>query len=924
MAGIPESFTKILNLILRRVAEIPDLGQDEEPSVRKLIEEKLLKQERAREYLQVLSTTMDQVTLNANGDLVLGDASYAITFNLTSSASLPPTSINRYKSRLRKRLNRVALLENREFGSDSQAEMGLTDIYIGLKTHKRGDEELNKPDRHTRDKKDEAVCLGEAIWRHSKLVLLGEPGSGKSTFVQHLLIAIIDGQRPAGVPDDFSTLSPLHIVLRPFAEWLDQQSIKRQQKAASGLLWRYLEGEFKDDGGDHVLPWLKQQADANKLVVIFDGLDEVPADLADRVKTMIEAFADDNEGNRIIVTCRNLAWAESDGTWRLDGGWPQLSIAELDDEQIEQFVTQWYQQLAQRRGLAGGDAEEYTHSLLQALNRDSLLEIKRKPLLLTIMAWVHAKQKRLPDELSGLYMDAVESFLDRWDTLPDGEDGHRLNRLLRQANCKRADIIAVLAKVSWQSLSRNPQGKSEAIVIRREDLEAEFRHLCSALDREQQRHWLGAILDGLYLRSGLMGQADTQAAGLDFIHRSFLEYFAGIHLASAFDGDNFHQTVKRLGAAGAAWRYVIQFAAGYLYAENASRYKAKTMLAELCPQAEPDSQDDWRRIHRAAVALVEMDLNPGADEQARMTKERIHQRMEKLIGDGHLSLVERDETASLLNKPLLGDRRPGIERPQWIQVRRGPFMIGSDPGDKEADEDEYHQPREIVMPHDYLIARFPVTVAQYRAFLEEEPEHEPDDWATQSVQANHPVTGISWYQAVAWCQWATRQLPRWMATDKFLAEFVADRKVVIRLPTEAEWEYAARGAHGCRYPWGNQGWDESKASLQLTLSDVTAVGLFPRGRTSHEHAGIDDLSGNVWEWTLSKFESYPYSRGRGKAIKPKRNAIDDSDDTRVLRGGAFFNHAQGGRCAYRYSDHPHLSARGIGFRVIVSLANSVF
>ena len=131
----------------------------------------------------------------------------------------------------------------------------------------------------------------------------------------------------------------------------------------------------------------------------------------------------------------------------------------------------------------------------------------------------------------------------------------------------------------------------------------------------------------------------------------------------------------------------------------------------------------------------------------------------------------------------------------------------------------------------------------------------PPDWEKQTEYPNRPVVSVSWHDADGYCRWAG-----------------------LRLPTEAEWERAARGAEGRKYPWGEEEPEPSRANYEKTGAGApTPVGLFPRGATPN---GICDMAGNVWEWVADWYGEYP----KEKQQNPKGPS---SGEMRVLRGGAW-------------------------------------
>jgi formylglycine-generating enzyme required for sulfatase activity len=196
------------------------------------------------------------------------------------------------------------------------------------------------------------------------------------------------------------------------------------------------------------------------------------------------------------------------------------------------------------------------------------------------------------------------------------------------------------------------------------------------------------------------------------------------------------------------------------------------------------------------------------------------------------------------------------------------------------------------------MSRHPVTNAQYELF---DPSHRARraPWADD----NHPVVYVSSYEAAKFCEWLCRREIR-----KF------------RLPTEAEWEYAARGTDGRTFPWGekfNRGdlanfADSNTAfawrdpSINDGFAESSPVGAYPRGASPF---GIEDLAGNVWEWCLDFFETYKDK----ERTNPRSQATTGK---RVYRGGSWKSRAASCRAATRNFNMPEYSANDVGFRVV--------
>jgi iron(II)-dependent oxidoreductase len=219
----------------------------------------------------------------------------------------------------------------------------------------------------------------------------------------------------------------------------------------------------------------------------------------------------------------------------------------------------------------------------------------------------------------------------------------------------------------------------------------------------------------------------------------------------------------------------------------------------------------------------------------------------------------------------------GDDSAEMVLVPAGEFWMGSEEGD----DDE--KPRHRVYMDAYYIDKYEVTNALYKRFMDATGRSAPLYWNDSKFNgARQPVVGVSWDDADAYCKWAGK-----------------------RLPTEAEWEKAARGTDGRKYPWGAQ-WDSSRAnSDESKLGRAKEVGSYPTGVSPY---GVHDLAGNVWEWVADWYDRNYYERS------PERNPTGPpAGQNKVLRGGAWLDSPFYLRSAYRVgSSHPHHDY--IGFR----------
>ena len=244
--------------------------------------------------------------------------------------------------------------------------------------------------------------------------------------------------------------------------------------------------------------------------------------------------------------------------------------------------------------------------------------------------------------------------------------------------------------------------------------------------------------------------------------------------------------------------------------------------------------------------------------------------------------------------------------PEMVLIPAGEFLMGSNPAkDRRAYDNELPQ-HTLYLP-DYCIAKTPVTNAQYAAFVQATAHNLPVHW-TRGKPAegteDHPVVYVSWLDAVAYCSWLSQ------VTDKMYG-----------LPSEAEWEKAARGTDGRVYPWGDEPPDEERCNFGDNVKGTTPVGHYsPHGDSPY---GCSDMAGNVWQWTRSLWGEdlekpdfrYPYVLGDG------REDLEASRGVRhVLRGGAFSAGVRYVRCAARSRSKPNRRHRNYGFRLVAARA----
>jgi iron(II)-dependent oxidoreductase len=253
--------------------------------------------------------------------------------------------------------------------------------------------------------------------------------------------------------------------------------------------------------------------------------------------------------------------------------------------------------------------------------------------------------------------------------------------------------------------------------------------------------------------------------------------------------------------------------------------------------------------------------------------------------------------------------------PAWVEVPAGPFLMGSrddNPLASDSEKPQHEQP----MSYAYRIGRYPVTNAEFARFVEAKGYENRDFWTEAGWEwkgdtagpkryggefdkPDHPVVGVSWYEAVAYCHWLAQTL-------RASGELAEDE--MIRLPTEAEWEKAARGEHGREWPWGDE-FDPAKANtMEGGPRHTTPVGQYsPDGDSPY---GCADVAGNVWEWCSTRWvDNY-------QVYERKADQDPEGGASRVVRGGSWNSDQRCARCACRGWGYPSYRLDFIGFRVV--------
>jgi formylglycine-generating enzyme required for sulfatase activity len=791
--------------------------------------------------------------------------------------------------------------------------LDLDQVYISLDTTQSEEVKGERGKDTLVQERSQPISVLKASAHNRRLVVLGDPGSGKSTFLNHLGLCLAlhglktqDGwlARLPDWPDKEADALPILVVLRDFAA-----ATVNQARVEPQTLWSFIAARLAAQNLGFAEKVLHDALESGQAIVLLDGLDEIPTkEQRIFVRNAVDVFARRYPRSRLIITCRTLSY--QDPAWQL----PDISSVELapfSAEKIDQFIAAWYAELS-RSGVIGAQQATWLAARLQeAIRRADLWRLAPNPLLLTVMALVHTHKGRLPDARALLYEETVDILLWRWEQIKttSSQETPRLRQLLSEADRADVDLKRVLWQLAYDSHAALNTDNSEALA----DIgELRLQRALAGLHPERSLNWAEAVVEAMKTRAGLLLERVPEY--YTFPHRTFQEYLAGAHLASQ---GNFARKVVKLTESLDLWRQVILLAVGRLVYFSGEFEKPLILVGELCPHALPVDAPGWRRVWLAGEVLVEMGLN--RVEETALGRDLLHRvrlHMAALLRIDILTPVERARVGDVLAR--LGDPRfradtwylPDEPLLGFVEIPASPFLMGSDKTrDARADDDELPQ-HEVNLPT-YYMARYPVTVAQFRTYLEA-TERQPGDANALRDPANRPVRRVTWHEALAYCQWLTEMLRSAPQTPPTLKQLF-DKGGQVMLPSEAEWEKAARGNDGRIFPWPGEG-DTNRANYGATqIGDTSTVGCFPGGASPYK---VEEFSGNVWEWTRSLWGDYPYPATEDD--RQRRENLDAPDsERRVLRGGAFYSSGVSVRCAYRGGFHPRNWDLSFGFRVVV-------
>ncbi len=496
-------------------------------------------------------------------------------------------------------------------------------------------------------------------------------------------------------------------------------------------------------------------------------------------------------------------------------------------------------------------------------------------MLATILALIKRQGVTLPQRRVELYELYLKTLLESW------RKARNLDHSSIGPDADYLELLEVLQPLALWLRDESP----EAGLIHREALmnwlwgwyERE-----EGLNRRDAKEAARRFLDSVHRYSSLLLEKGRDRFG--FLHLTFEEYLAAKALARLPRNEVLTRMTRHLE--DSRWHDTFRLTVGALGIVRQDPEQAGTLLEGLIMSdaaADQPVGDHSARVLLAGDALLDI----GAVGAGKQAARRVTSALVQIMRQSGVDPKQRRRAGLLLGG--LGWEPDDLDA--WIEIASGPFPFG-----------EAKELREV--SYRYWIAKYPVTNLQYARFVaaggysrrelwsdegwvwrEREDASAPRFWNASEMNSKLcPVVGVSWYEAEAYCRWLGKEGLAPTAIDDESAS------CEVRLPTSLEWERAARGSDGRKYPWGSANRAIDRANFERVADGTTAVSAYPAGLSP---AGVEDMAGNVWEWCADR--------------------IGTRLTRRLLRGGSWLDAAEACTCAYCYKSYPSKQGHDLGF-----------
>ena len=777
------------------------------------------------------------------------------------------------------------------------------------------------------EQRPEPIDMAGLLKDNTRLVITGAPGSGKTTYLYVIASTLAQAMITGKVQEGRDALGltgslhlPIYISLGDYNRY--RLGSREPDDPEHGTLLAYARYALIRQLGGLNLPkdfFERLLTQGQTAFFLLDGLDEMVEERHRQIVSQdVENLSYIKDIGRIVVTSRTRAY---EGETKLPPTFKRFEVQPMTPEQVNKLAKRWCDAVYDPVDAPNETAQLQDEIVRLEEHRRARGEDRRladTPLLVTIIAIVHYNDRRLPEQRAALYKSCIHVLLAETHHTK-GEARHDLEDWGGTEDDKR-ELLTLLA---YQMMSA---GEKAGRTVEESKLKEWLRPRVARRHGEDKADKaLSDFLRAMAERASLLNERNHI---YEFIHLSFQEYLCAAYLAQElldptaivrFLTDNGH-------VSDSWWRETVLLTPGYLSIDNrTAAYNLLQKLADLPKRNEVA----LAAAELAGSAYLELDSND------QPTCDILSHRLVVLLADKNLTVPNPLRAAAGRALGRLGDPRPGVNCPipATVRIPAGNFRMGSDKKDKSSpyyDEMAYddEEPSHIVkyLDFDYKIGQYPVTVAQYRLFVEAggyDPRKSKEFWPGGGLEwlkksghrtpvrwddpywtvDNLPIIGVTWYEAVAYCAWLTATNP-----GRFF-----------RLPDEAMWEKAARGTDGRRWPWVGD-FDKTKLNSNSGgIGRTSAVGIFPAGKSPYD---LYDCAGNVLEWCSGP--SYGSGADYPLTMRSYAEDLKLSADTRALRGGSWSDDDLNTRAAFRYNYLPDYWYYDVGFRVAELLSDPDF
>jgi len=860
-----------------------------------------------KEFKTWLSGTRNRLTfttpIDLRGKIESSLLKWCHENQVTEEPPKPKSDPGRYLRLLRQETSHIDI-RGLQVESGKAQRFPIDELYIPLKTTPSGGEQPSRGGRTDRKADQLATQERAPIELHRALenrtlVILGDPGAGKTTFLARIAYGLCNSRLGLDAATTAETLGldqqPFPMLVR-ISELVDhvegccgKGESQPHTKASSAWLAHFLAKTSAEGGTDLDADFFKQELEDGSAMVLLDGLDETPTrqqreDVADLVVQAARRFAD----CRFVVTSRPPAFEGKAVLPDFTTVW----IDPLEDAAIQGFLTRWCRAL-----FAGSErqAQQHCDELLKALgSRPEIRRMARNPVMLTALAVVHWHEKRLPEQRADLY-ESIITWLSR-------SREKRSGRLPAEVCINRLQELAL-------AMQNHPEGRQVQVPRHwaAERIAPEWPQRPGQYERLRIQT-AETFLAEEELDSGIVVRRGDD---IRFWHLTFQEFLAARAIAARADQEQDPILLAPPDHPSLylpSWREVVLLLAGVLYKQG--RRKVDAFVSTVLEAIRGDGTLADQARCAGLLGAVVRDLAAVGYQPIDARYQQLMDRVMAIFDAGRSEgidikvVIEAGEALGQAGDPRFTE---AAAKDNWITIPAGEFLMGAQKDhpdqpnfDPAAYDDE--SPVHRVSLDAFRIGRYPVTVGEYLRFTEAGGYQDetlwseggfgrwpaPEGWEEQADYRNRPVTGLSWFEAAAYAAWMN-----------------------CRLPTEAEWERAARGPDGHRYPWGDVEPDSSRMNYADSgIGHPTPVGVYPRGATVEQ---IQDMAGNVWEWCGDWWrDNYAHNAADSNPKGPS------SGSARVLRGGSWVSFAGNCRSTYRFSFVPDVRNDYIGFRLVSS------